>query len=396
MIIQFDIKTVLVSEIAVCLLFASVMSLMARHQQYIKGLRQLAISFLATAGGFSFFLMRSFFTHKIDVLISNSLYCVSNVLLYLGISSLLVVKTPRLRFPVLLAALSTIALSCILGEHYLTLRIEVMTIADLVLRAFVFNMLLRNLSRGPTVKLLASFVGIFILGDVARIIATYHYGGPADVFQYNATQSAYLALTLLANCAIGVFSLGLAAREMATSLERRAHVDSLTGVLNRFGIETLMASELTRAQRVGTPLSIAILDVDEFKAFNSRGGHALGDDVLRQVAACITRNLRDYDACGRIGGDEFVLLFPNVESSKADTICRRILQAIESLPDDATVGWVPTVSMGLTQANAADSVESMLARADRALYAAKRSGKNCVEIEPRRDAVAPSPMVNIV
>jgi diguanylate cyclase (GGDEF)-like protein len=378
---QFDIRTLLVSEVVVCLMLTAVMALMARHHQFSRGLRYLAVGFLATAGGVSIFMMRSLFPYRLDVLLSNSLYCVSILSTYVGISLLLAHGRPRLRWPLLLAVLSDVLLAAHLDAHHVAYRIMVITVADVVLRSFLLVTLFRHLRRGAPVKLLAGFLGFFMAGDVARVIGTYFFGAPADVFAYNAIQTAYIASSLLANCAFGVFGLALAAEEMARFLEKKAHRDPLTGVLNRLGLELRLEQELKRCRDERVPLCLAVLDIDDFKEFNSRGGHAMGDDVLRQIATCVGLSVRSTDASGRMGGDEFVVVFPDTPHGEAETICRRVLHAVETQPERAGAERNPTVSIGLTQAEESDSTETMLARADRALYAAKHSGKNRVAVD---------------
>lgn len=379
-LIQFDIRTLLVSEAAVCLLFSLVMLLMAKHYPYVGGLRQLSLKFVATTGGISFFLMRSLFPYKLDVLLSNGLYCISNLFAYIGISALLQVR-PRLRLPILLAVLSTVALTYYRGAGQTDIRIAIISLVDLLLRAFLMVALLRNLRRGAAVKMLAVFTGLFLLCDAVRMIATFHYGAPTDVFQYNVTQADYIAISLLANCGIGIFSLALAAREVTGAIERRARRDSLTGALNRLGMEEQLAVEMERLRRTQTACCVALMDVDNFKSFNDSGGHALGDKVLQRIAACVHANLRSYDVFGRIGGDEFMLLLPGLAAPDAVAVCRRMVKAIAALPHDSAAGASPTVSLGLTEIELSDSSEAILVRADKALYAAKRLGKNGVEME---------------
>lgn len=379
-LIQFDIRTLLASEAAIRLLFALVMFLMAKHFRRARGLRQLAFAFLATAGGIGFFLMRSLFPAKIDVLFSNGLYCVSNLLIYAGICALIHVR-PRLTLPVGIALLSTLVLWLHRAADETVLRLAIITITDLLLRSVLMADLLRNLQRGVIVQWITALVGSFMLCDAVRVLATCHYGIPTDVFQYNVTQSAYIAASLITSCGIGAFSLALAAHEVMDSLEHRARRDSLTGAYNRMGIEELLTAEIARSRRTLAPLCLALLDIDNFKLFNDSGGHAMGDDVLRRITACIHSNIRPYDALGRLGGDEFLLLLPGMTVPDADAICRRILKVVTALPSYPVAGCSPTVSMGLTELAPSDSDLEFIARADRALYAAKHLGRNCVQMK---------------
>lgn len=363
-----------------CLLCALVLLLMSRHSHDVDGLRQLSVNFIATSSGISIFLMRALFPLKIDVLLSNAFYCISNLFLYLGVAMLLKFR-PRLRMPTLIAILSTMALASFRKGDQVVIRIAIITMTDLALRSFLFVGLLHDMRRNGIVKIITIFTGLFILADALRTSATMVYGGPADVFQYNITQVSYIALSFLANCGIGVFIIALAGREVAASIERWAHLDPLTGALNRLGMEKLLVTEMDRSRRTENSCSVAILDIDDFKKFNDTGGHALGDEVLRKISECVRQNLRSYDALGRMGGDEFLLLLPGSTSYDGVALCNRILRVIEALPPYSVVGFSPTVSMGLTVMHVSDSCEKILERADRGLYAAKRLGKNCVATE---------------
>lgn len=378
--VHFDIKTILVSETVVCLLFALVMYLMVRHYRTVDGLWQISLYFLGTGAGISVFLLRDFFVHKLDVPLSNAFYCSSLVLLYVGICALLHAR-PKLRWPILISIVFTLALTFVHGPGQTALRLEIITCADLLLRSYLLAVLLLHLRRGAAVKLLAAFTAFFIAFDAARLVGTFLYGLPQDAFQYNTIQSAYMAASLLNNCGLGIFSLALAAREIITLVERTARQDPLTGVLNRLGVEDRLTLELERVQQTGASLSVAVLDIDDFKIFNDKGGHALGDDVLRQIAGCILNNLRPCDACGRMGGDEFLILLPGSNAQDSGIVCHRIRDAIVSLPPYPSVGAAPTISLGHTEVHSSDTMEDVLARADRALYAAKRAGKNQVHLE---------------
>jgi len=166
-----------------------------------------------------------------------------------------------------------------------------------------------------------------------------------------------------------------AERELMTEREREAFSDSLTGIANRRAAERAMASLLTAADRSRKPLSVALFDVDHFKQVNDRFGHALGDEVLKSIAACLVRAARATDTVARWGGEEFVAVLP-VGREGAIAFCERVRSAIEAtlLP---SVGQV-TISAGVAEFAADEDAESALARADAHLYAAKAAGRNRV------------------
>lgn len=166
-------------------------------------------------------------------------------------------------------------------------------------------------------------------------------------------------------------------------LVRRADHDALTGLENRGCFVDRLSGEMARLRRHGEPFTLLILDIDDFKRVNDRFGHGVGDDVLRAVAGAIRTGLRDIDGAYRVGGEEFAVILPATDGVSALTAAERLRRAVAALniplPDGVGATRV-TVSLGASEADPAmDAEKDLFAAADRALYAAKASGKNrCV------------------
>ena len=162
-----------------------------------------------------------------------------------------------------------------------------------------------------------------------------------------------------------------------TELARLATLDPLTGVLNaRFFVERL-AQELERIRRYSRPLALLYLDLDDFKVVNDRHGHQTGDAVLRLVANATRRAVRKSDIVGRLGGDEFGVLMPETDGAVAEAAATRLVNGIRAVFQGtpavtASIGLVSTINVTSLGA------EDLLRRADEAMYAAKRSGKDRV------------------
>jgi diguanylate cyclase len=159
--------------------------------------------------------------------------------------------------------------------------------------------------------------------------------------------------------------------------------DEYTGLPNRRAFMRRLQDEIGRAQRYGSPLALALLDLDEFKAINDAYGHAAGDEVLRSYAANVLSILRHHDLVARYGGEEFAVLLPNTSldgAIAALTKVRNRAQAVTCNFDGKTMR-IPTFSAGLTLYVAGDLHTTLVDRADRALYRAKRLGRNRVEVE---------------
>lgn len=155
--------------------------------------------------------------------------------------------------------------------------------------------------------------------------------------------------------------------------------DGLTGLFNARHLQDRLGDELVRVQRYRRPLSLLLLDCDNFKSINDCFGHLEGDRVLKALAASISSCLRHSDAAFRFGGEEFVVVLPETDGraalAMADRLCRRFA-ATEMLAADGQAIRC-TVSIGVAAALAGDDVNGLLRRADGACYAAKQAGKNC-------------------
>jgi len=172
-------------------------------------------------------------------------------------------------------------------------------------------------------------------------------------------------------------------RELEQELERQARTDFLTGIANRRHFLDLADQELARTRRYGRPFSMLMLDLDMFKNVNDRYGHRVGDLTLQKVVDVCKQILREVDVFGRLGGEEFGIMLPETDSEQAVQVADRVRQAIAEasvrLPQGGSVGV--TASIGVATYSPDDDVDAVLSRADRALYAAKRSGRDRVSME---------------
>jgi diguanylate cyclase len=160
-------------------------------------------------------------------------------------------------------------------------------------------------------------------------------------------------------------------------IEELAELDELTGSFNRRCIMRMLGEEITRAHRSRTPCSIALIDLDWFKRINDAHGHPTGDEVLRTFAITVFANIRNIDKFGRYGGEEFLLVLPDTPSDVAARILDRLRAIVADLDWSAlSPGMQVTISAGVATLNPNETPDAILARADRALYAAKARGRN--------------------
>jgi diguanylate cyclase (GGDEF)-like protein len=166
-----------------------------------------------------------------------------------------------------------------------------------------------------------------------------------------------------------------------SEVQQLAVTDPLTGLYNRRGFFELGEREVARAHRYGRPLAAIMMDIDLFKQVNDSYGHSIGDQVLRNVANLSVNNLRKIDILGRYGGDEFAVLLPESDLDAALKVAERIRKSQENflMPIGHHLVRV-TVSLGIANGTrAVGNLESILKRADMAMYSAKQTGRNRVE-----------------
>lgn len=164
-------------------------------------------------------------------------------------------------------------------------------------------------------------------------------------------------------------------------MEEKVLEDHLTGILNRRGLDDAFVRESSRAERLQKPLSIAILDIDNFKLLNDTHGHKVGDDALVYLVKAIQETTRPDDIVTRFGGEEFVILLPDTNSEQAVLVITRVRRSLtKRLFLHENKRLLITFSAGLAQWQSGELQESVIARADGALYRAKKNGKNQVVV----------------
>lgn len=179
--------------------------------------------------------------------------------------------------------------------------------------------------------------------------------------------------------------------KMQRRLEIEATHDGLTEIWNRRAILALLDRELRRGRRLGTSLSALMLDIDHFKHINDEYGHQVGDQVLVEVSKRFQKCIRDYDAIGRYGGEEFVVVLTGCTPEHGISACERIRNSIGSKPLEVNDKIIPvTTSVGVANAGGNTpyhDVETLLRAADRALYRAKEEGRNCCRYAKPEDYI---------
>jgi diguanylate cyclase (GGDEF)-like protein len=172
-------------------------------------------------------------------------------------------------------------------------------------------------------------------------------------------------------------------RHLKVELQKQANTDELTGVINRRHFLELANIELKRAIRLNRPMAIVMIDLDYFKLVNDKHGHAAGDKILVAFTETCRKYIREIDIFARIGGDEFALLLPETSPEQASAVVERIRIAMMSRATHIACNPLTiTISSGISISESKEeSLDTLMSRADKALYQAKETGRNKIVIK---------------
>jgi len=286
----------------------------------------------------------------------------------------------RFRDHYLVAPLSVASMTIMLAFTYLAPQVGVLFLCSLFT---VFSFVSLRSTPGQTAAIWTAMTlglaWLFLLTD--KPIGMPH-GRPVERF---ATMLVF-ALTVGRCMFLGLFSSSMQAslyqsrlrlKEAYKRIEELAELDELTGAFNRRCVMRVLDEEIARSARSGTPCSIALIDLDHFKRINDSHGHPIGDVVLRTFAITMFANIRNVDRFGRYGGEEFLLVLPDMPNDGAMHALERLRAIVADLDWSAfSPGMKVTLSAGVATLKPGETTDTFLARADTALYAAKAQGRN--------------------
>ena len=288
----------------------------------------------------------------------------------------------RLRDPGMVAAQSFAGVAMTLGVVFAAPQVAFPQLANLF-TVFAFSMVWLSVAASVVVwSACALGTGVLLYAVSERI------GVPAGSGRELALVWLYFSAVLGRCVFLSVYATGMrlrltdSRRKLAASMEHIQSLvsrDELTGTLSRRALMARLEQERARAARSGERFSMALLDLDHFKAVNDTYGHAAGDEVLRQFARTVHDTMRETDVFGRYGGEEFMMILIATEPHAAREALERIFVALRARDWSAiAAGLAVKVSAGVTGFRAGDTVEQLLHRADAALYQAKDAGRDRV------------------
>ncbi len=203
-------------------------------------------------------------------------------------------------------------------------------------------------------------------GDIVEYIAIRH-----DVTEFEQTKEQLSILNKAMKHKVDELY------SMTQTLEEQASIDVLTGTFNRMKFEEFFNLEFQKAKMQRNKLSIILFDIDKFKSINDTYGHDVGDEILKDIAKIISKNVRSTDTLSRWGGEEFAILLPGTTFDSAKIVANNLKNTIADHKFKSIDGTI-TASFGVAVCNDEDNQEKLFKRVDKALYKAKNSGRNLV------------------
>ena len=373
------------------LVFAATFFLLWRHQRQHSYIALLSASFVAVAGGF---LLQYFTVYSIPVskLASNLLFLAAGVGFATGALARFERTPPVLSTAIFATAGFGAFIWFLFVQPDITARIYAINFAfgaiTLVMAAELRTAPGRKLVDNMLLGLLLFYGASFFI----RPVVVIWIDGPYESYE-NFHQSLYwITLVFSASLFLLMFALSLItaiALEVMDELRHESHTDPLSGLLNRRGFEEGAAEALRVARRRQMPATLVVCDLDNFKTVNDTWGHAGGDAVIAAFADCLRGCVGPGHVVGRIGGEEFAVLLQGANSGVGRLFAEGARTSFSGIPiPHLPVGSRFSASFGVAEWRPADDVSELFARADTALYQAKKDGRDCVRV--MTDLVSPA------
>ncbi|PAS96265.1 MAG: hypothetical protein CGU28_09515 [Candidatus Dactylopiibacterium carminicum] len=355
-----------------------------------------AISCLLMGGGTLLLALRGYVAPEVSILLGNYLVITACAVLVLAIARDFSSPIPRCR----LLALLVIATGGVSAGYYFLPNTDL----RLFFSAGVCGVMLIDAARlswqklhepemtgvllGILLPLVLLVVGCLLIGALAMMrflggvpLVEDHVGGA--IFQFGWLRLGAGLLIMLSLQGLYFSVILFVALRLNMRLRHEVQHDPLTGLYNRRMFEDVATHERARWLRGGDPFAVLFIDLDHFKWINDGHGHAAGDEVLRTIASLLRRQLREADVIARFGGEEFCVLMPGQSAQNAAEIAERLCHAVADLciqRQGQSIRLSVSIGVALPQGSV-ETLESVLARADQALYAAKQGGRNRVVLQ---------------
>lgn len=376
---ELHIPTIFVMLVAGCITLA-VSTLAASERHAGDGLREWGLALCIHATSYILFTLRGNIPDFLSVVCANTFFSISYATFYYAVHIFLGIH-PRNRFLFWGPPLVT-TVGVLISFNSVVFRVLLVN-AMLAVQGFLVQKALLSYKFEFSVRgrnLMVFGIGLSILSLAWKFCVAII--APSEVMSIFLTTPAQVTLYLVTFISLIMVSNGFAlmAKERSdAALRKAALLDRLTGCWNRVRIEEILQQEMARMRRYGHPVTLLMLDLDNFKRINDQFGHLAGDEVLRFFGRLLRTDIRATDVPGRWGGEEFVVVLPSSTFLDAVTLAEHIRDHLEKF--NFSFNSRVTVSIGVAACRATDTVEEWMQRADLALYRAKVSGRNQVRVE---------------
>jgi diguanylate cyclase (GGDEF)-like protein len=383
---EFDIRSLLVALVLVSMFCTAARVLLWKMHEGIPGLPLWAMASGLVTLALLLIILRGSVLGLNVLSLAQAVLFIAILVAWRGFRRFVGLSPVQFRLLAPLIVLATIFIALGQAEQSLTMR----SFGNAMMIALVSALIARDLLTSAGHKQIAMRVTGWLYAANALLFALragLAIQAPASLEQWNpdgfAALPAFWWLCMTVATTLGMVLM--TAERLQADLDRQASQDPLTGALNRRAFSVLAQKELARARRNAQPLSLLMMDLDFFKQVNDQLGHGAGDDILCQFVKIAGSVLREEDIFCRFGGEEFVALLPGASASQALNVADRLRvifcnemamdsQFAESLPFNVSV------SVGGSELLDGDSIDTLLQRADVALYQAKDSGRNCCHV----------------
>jgi len=381
-----DMRTLLVNTLLICLLFGMLVIAYAIKHKNFKGIVDIGLGHLLIAMGSFLLSLRDYAPDYLSILLANLIFLYGLIRTHRGFAALKGITLQREKY-FEMAMLATAAISCVYYTYAnanVNMRIIVFsTLFSAELALIARTLLLTSTSHVVHVasRMLGASYILFSMFFLVRAATTLNEIPLANFLTAGSMHSSALLVIQLSILCSTFGVVWIATTFLEHDLRDQATHDPLTQVYNRRALNDIVSNEHSRSMRSEHPLSVIMVDIDQFKKLNDQHGHLAGDIVLKDFANVLCRNTRGHDTVARFGGEEFIVLLPDTDLEQVKLVAEKLRTEIANhesyLVDDQIISV--TASFGITSSQAEDEPwQSILERADQALYAAKREGRNCV------------------
>ncbi len=371
---------ILIISFFIALIMSGVLFIISRsYPKSIQGLTEWYWSVLLFTLALPLYLFRGHIPDFISIVVANTLVLICFMMMNMGTRKFSG-DSPRYKLPAILIFIGAYVawfLWFTYMDPNINMRAAGLSLFTLIVTMDQLILAGKKLSSSPgRSMLMTALLGLIITRIIRLMSMLLGYEQPANILDTTPSQLIFLAAPAVMIPLATVSYIMLASEKLNRELEFMTQHDDLTGCLNKKAILSELEREAIRANRYQHALSIMVIDIDDFKNINDVHGHLAGDRVLIDFTQKTKEAIRRIDLLGRFGGDEFVVVMPEISAQQAMLLADRLHEAAAL---SSPVSW--TVSIGVSEwRGVGDTLDDLFARADQSLYASKQLGKNRSQI----------------